>query len=320
MLNSFINQMKANGRSEKTITSYRYVLTRLNSFRPLEQVTKKDLVEFFTDFDGTQQTKRLFQGIIKKFYIDNGKEDIVNWIQLVSPKIIQSDKNTLTVEDINKLIESTDSKYWKAYISVIFETGARFTELQNVVWSDYKDGIIEIHATKTHTISGTNRRIPLIMSGSYLDNLQLSVKALKDDQIFHYSEEWTVQNLVAIAKSAGITKPVNPHKFRHARATDLVRRGTQEAIIRKILGWTPNSTMIARYQHLNDNSVIDAMTGSSTEREIPEIVPAGNMIDDLRAQIHNHEQDMEDLKADFEDKMSSMQKMIDNFMKGGIKK
>lgn len=302
MIESYIQQLKANGKSARTIELYAYVLNRLNKFKPLEKITKTDMIEFFSKFEGTDQTKRLFQGIIKKFYTQNNKEEIVKWIQLVNPKIITSDKNTLIIEDINALIEATDSVYWKAYIAVIFETGGRFKELQNLVWSDYRDGIIEINATKTHTMAGINRRIPLIMSGGYLDNLQLSVMALKDEQIFPYSEEWTLQKLQKIAKSAGIVKPCNPHKFRHARATDLVRRGTQEAIIRRILGWTPNSTMIARYQHFNDNSIIDAMKGTTTEKEVPKITASetSTQVENLRIQIHQNEEDIQQLLQEIE--------------------
>ena len=59
------------------------------------------MIEFFSKFEGTPQTKRLFQGIIKKFYKDNGKEDIVNWIQLLKIKIVydDDDENTLLIVD-----------------------------------------------------------------------------------------------------------------------------------------------------------------------------------------------------------------------------
>jgi integrase/recombinase XerD len=294
MIETYLNQLKANNKSARTIDTYYYVLKRLNKFKPLDQMTKSDMIEFFSTFQGTEQTKRLFQGIIKKFYKDNGKEDIVKWVELVNPKLNISVNDILTVNDINSMIEATNSLYWKAYISVLFETGARFSELQNLLWSDYRDNILDVG---THKTMAGMRRIPLKMSSGHLDNLQLSVTALKDDTIFQYSEEWVNQCLKEIAVSAGITKPVSPHKFRHARATDLVARGTQEAIIRKIMGWTPSSTMIARYQHLNDNSVIDAMAGS-TEVAIPEIISADNKLENLIIENHELRQDLEGMQLE----------------------
>jgi hypothetical protein len=61
-----------------------------------------------------------------------------------------------------------------------------------------------------------------------------------------------------IASDAGITKPIHCHLLRHAQATDMVKRSYNEAIIRKKLGWSSTSPVIARYQHLNDEDVINA--------------------------------------------------------------
>lgn len=64
--------------------------------------------------------------------------------------------------------------------------------------------------------------------------------------------------LKIIANKTGIEKPVTCHKFRHAQATDMVVRGYQESIIRKKLGWTNDSRMIATYTHFVDDDVINA--------------------------------------------------------------
>lgn len=295
-IESFLKQLKANGKSEKTIYLYGYVLNRLNEFKQLEDITKDDLVEFFTNFEGTAQSKRLCQGVIKKFFKENGKEDLVSWIQLVKVKIITSDKNTLMVEDINKMIEATSSPYWKAYISVLFETGARFGELKACKWSDFGNNILEIGTTKT---DAGIRKIPLIMSGNYLTVLRMNQEALEDGLIFPKTEGYVRTVLNEIAASAKIKKPANPHRFRHARATDLVKRGTQETIIRKILGWTPDSTMIARYQHTNDNSIVDYMTGESKE-PIAVISQVANPIEDLKKELEQEKQRREKLEKDME--------------------
>jgi integrase len=302
MIENYIAKLKANKKSHKTIESYEYVLNRLNKFKPVEQMKEKDMIEFFNTFEGTPQTMRLFQGIIKKFYIDNGKPEVVNWIQLVNIKIVSGDKNTLLVEDINEMIEATISPYWKGYISVIFETGSRFNELRAVKWLDFKDNILEISTTKTG--AGT-RRIPLIMSGNYLRNLQVSISDAPNDLIFPYSESHVLVTLKEIAKKAGINKSVNPHRFRHSRATDLVRRGVQESIIRKILGWTPTSTMIARYQHLSDNSIVNAMTNGDHEIETPDLINAPLTLKDDMEKIKNENEMLQE-------KMSAMEEFINS--------
>jgi len=68
--------------------------------------------------------------------------------------------------------------------------------------------------------------------------------------------------------------------------------------------------MIARYQHLNDNSVIDAMTGTNTEgKEIPTITTGTSQVDELRAQIYENEKDMQVLIGEIERQKHDMDQM-----------
>jgi site-specific recombinase XerD len=70
----------------------------------------------------------------------------------------------------------------------------------------------------------------------------------KEERIFDLTKRTTHEMLGIIGKKAGITKKVNHHKFRHAQATDMVRRGYNEAIIRRKLGWTdtkPNACKLS---------------------------------------------------------------------------
>lgn len=80
----------------------------------------------------------------------------------------------------------------------------------------------------------------------------------ESDQIFPMSRQNTAKHLEEIQLKAGIKKPITPHKFRHAQATDMVKRNYTEAIIRAKLAWKSGSRMPARYQHLNTNAVIEA--------------------------------------------------------------
>ncbi|MCE8425912.1 MAG: tyrosine-type recombinase/integrase [Candidatus Methanoperedens sp.] len=105
-------------------------------------------------------------------------------------------------------------------------------------------------------------------------NLKTYTASVKDDTVFRLSYSATILDIKQIAKKAGIEKPISPHKLRHAQATDMVKRAYNEAIIRKKLGWTPTSSMIARYQHLNDEDVINATlenTGKLPQNASPRI-------------------------------------------------
>lgn len=57
-----------------------------------------------------------------------------------------------------------------------------------------------------------------------------------------------------IAKRAGIKKDVNPHNFRHSRATNLANWMT-EAQMDEYFGWVPGSRMASVYIHLSGRSL-----------------------------------------------------------------
>lgn len=75
--------------------------------------------------------------------------------------------------------------------------------------------------------------------------------------------------LQKLAEKAGISKPVNPHAFRHSRATYLAAK-LSESVIRKIFGWKRDSTMVKIYVHLNDeqvdNEVLDKIYNIQTKK------------------------------------------------------
>lgn len=68
-----------------------------------------------------------------------------------------------------------------------------------------------------------------------------------------------VGRLNAYRKKMGVplfTKSVNPHNFRHSRATELgAQPGINEILLCKLMGWTLTSKMAATYCHITDEQV-----------------------------------------------------------------
>jgi integrase/recombinase XerD len=78
--------------------------------------------------------------------------------------------------------------------------------------------------------------------------------------------------LSTVARRCGIKKRVNPHSFRHARASNLVNVLT-EAQMKEYLGWVGDSRMAATYVHLSGRNVDNALfklNGIKTEDEVNE--------------------------------------------------
>jgi hypothetical protein len=81
--------------------------------------------------------------------------------------------------------------------------------------------------------------------------------------------------LKEVAKKAGITKSVNPHAFRHARATHLAKH-LPDAVMKSYFGWVQSSKMASVYYHLSGadiDSAILKVYGKSPEEKEKVIVP-----------------------------------------------
>lgn len=269
-IETYLELLKANKLSDATIRNAKYTLIKLSEFKALSKVTDKDLKTFFSRLDVPESSFALYQIIIKKYFKDIGKPEVASWIKVRKPNHDIDPTSILTVEDVNKLIESTDSLYYKALVAFLFESGCRISEARSLSWKDFistTEGLI-VHI-KTKKTSAGIRKLILPNSSQYIKNWHAYSYGKPEDKAFPISLAQSNLMLKQIAKDAGISKPVHCHAFRHAQATDMVNRAYNETIIRKKLGWTPTSGMIARYAHPNDNAVVDATLENNGQRIKP---------------------------------------------------
>ena len=142
----------------------------------------------------------------------------------------------------------------------------------------------------------------LIFASSYLRQW-LEIHPRKEDptaQIFcSFREPYNLisrsglyQQIAIIGKAAGIKKRINPHSFRHERATDLAKKLKSEQKLKVVLGWKANSQMANIYIHLSANDINAAMLEASClklpeEEEKPRILknPRCKEIIDKKAQF-----------------------------------
>ena len=78
--------------------------------------------------------------------------------------------------------------------------------------------------------------------------------------------------LKEVARKAGINKAVNPHRFRHSRATHLANKLT-EAQMCEFFGWVQGSDMPSTYVHLSGRDVDNAILriyGKVSREEVEE--------------------------------------------------
>lgn len=292
-LDNFFRYEKVNGKSDSTIKNHKSFLVNANKWKPLDAWVKDDVDHYLVRNKENGEP----YGRSKVEWDKQTLKTFFTWLEkpeLVSHLIVKTIKNSLmrdeilTVEDVNKLIESTDSTLYKSLIAFLFESGARINEALAVRRKDIQESdkgmIISVPQTKT---GKDYRRSLYVYSAGYIRNhIAYCGIASGDALFFGYKKDANGHKLpmssVAawgmlgkIGREAGIEKGVNPHAFRHAQCTDMILRGYNETIIRKKLGWTGDSRMIARYQHIVDDDVINA-TAEKAGKDIPK-QPITNM-------------------------------------------
>ena len=174
----------------------------------------------------------------------------------------------LTQDDVKALVDATERSRDRALILTLYETGGRIGEvlslrIRNVQFDEY--GAVLIVGGKTGM-----RRVRIVASSPALAGwLRDHPKRNDPDSPLwiltgntNHGKPMTypaaVKLLRQTAKRANLKKAVNPHMFRHSRASHLATDLT-ESQMKQYLGWTPGSDMAAVYVHLSGRDVDNAL-------------------------------------------------------------
>ena len=171
----------------------------------------------------------------------------------------------LTEDDIKKLINEADNSRDKAFVAVLYETGCRIGEISELKIKNIS--FDDIGARLSINGKTGPRRIRIISSVPYLTEW-INMHPMKDDM---NSWVWITMKekkqlkyegirklLIKLKKKSGVKRAVNPHNFRHSRATYLAQYLT-EAQMKEYLGWTQSSEMASVYVHLSGRDVDKAI-------------------------------------------------------------
>ncbi len=263
--------------------------------KPFDDVEKRDIEDIILSIKNreniTETTKGDYQVLLKRFmkWVNDGEyPESVEWINTTNKaENGKLPEDMLTEEDIEELIDHAQNPRDRALISVLWETGARIGELIDLTigsLEDHKHGYKIIVDGKTGA-----RRIPLIESVPYIqawlqshpdrDNkdapLWVNIGTRNKGQPMRYGAIRKV--LMDIKKRTDLEKPVNPHIFRHSRATYLANRFT-EAQLCEWFGWVQGSDVPAKYVHLSGREIDSSyarMHGIEEEEEqqVSEMAP-----------------------------------------------
>ena len=170
---------------------------------------------------------------------------------LESPKIGEKLPEVLSVEEIDKIIDSIDlssseGQRNRAIIETLYSCGLRVSELCNLKLSDLylKEGFIKVEGkgSKQRLVPISHSAIDEIELYLYVRN-QIDIKPGFEDYLFvsilrkkNLSRIMVFHIVKELAEKAGITKVISPHTFRHSFATHLLENGANLRVIQTMLG------------------------------------------------------------------------------------
>jgi integrase/recombinase XerD len=265
------------GLSTKRVIKYLYTLAILAKWLPMDfvQVNRKDIETLVNQIERShyaEWTKHDYRVALKKFFkwLRGTEDDYppeVKWLRSsIRRHRTKLPDEMLTQEEVQTMITAATTVRDKAIIASLYESGCRIGELLGLQIRQiqpHPHGLQVIVTGKTGP-----RRLLLIASAPYLtDWLNQHPKNSEPQAPLWITEDYHAKCLTyarvseilrRTAKRASVTKAVNPHNFRHSRATHLAKHLT-EAQMNEYMGWVQGSDMPSTYVHLSGRDVDQAL-------------------------------------------------------------
>ena len=245
----------------------------------IDKLIRGIIDEFGDSLGGESETTRDYKKSLKPFYrwIKLGSRDYrevgdppeLKSIRLkqVKDKIVR--EQLLTEDDHSDILKAcADNARDQAFLDVHYEAGTRPGEILNLkikhVRFDDKGAVVHVDG-KTgprpiRLITSVPNLAKWLNAHPFKDNAEHPLWILLDED--NYGNHMTYSAAVAMLqrriRKARIKKKINLKLFRHSAATRLSKH-LPESTMRLRHGWTRNSTMPARYVHLNNSDVDEAI-------------------------------------------------------------
>ena len=251
------------GLSLNSIENYSYDIVKLIHYleeakikiSPL-QISEERIQDFIYQVSKTMSARsqsRIISGLRSFFdylvFEDYRKDNPLELVE--SPKIGRKLPDTLSTEEIDRLIESIDLSHPqgernRCILETLYSCGLRVSELITLKLSDlyFDEGFIRVVG------KGDKQRLvpisPLTVKyiNLYIDQIRAHLPIQKgfEDTLFlnRRGKQLTRAMIFTIVKQtavkAGVKKKISPHTFRHSFATHLLENGADLRSIQQMLG------------------------------------------------------------------------------------
>jgi site-specific recombinase XerD len=275
----YLDDLAANGfshgRINKVLNSL--VTIKRNLKKPFKEADKEDVKRFAVWLERSEYkdwTKHDLKVILRQYMRWLGKAETVDWMRIKQPNNGTLPEEILTEEEIKRLAEAAYTTRDRAFILALYESGARIGEFLPL---KIKHLSFDRHGARVYLSGKTGDRRPRLVASTLALQRWLEEHPAKHDSEAYLwckipmpnNPKWRNQHLSygficrllrELAAKARIKKKVNPHSFRHARATFMAPFLT-EAQLRIYFGWSKKSKMPSTYVHLSGRDVDNAVLG-----------------------------------------------------------
>ena len=205
--------------------------------------------------------KSFFHFLIMADYLEADPSEL-----LEGPKIGLKLPEVLTVEEFDSIIAAIDlskneGQRNRAILETLYSCGLRVSELTNLKLSDlyFDEGFIKVEGkgSKQRLVPISPRAIKEIKL-YFTDRNRGKIKKEYEDYVFlarwgkNISRIMVFHLIKELAQTAGITKNISPHTFRHSFATHLLEGGANLRAIQCMLGHESIATTEI-YTHIDRN-------------------------------------------------------------------
>lgn len=267
-LEDFIEQLwLVQGASQHTLSAYRSDLKKFSDWLQrerqlgLEQASSLDIEQFLA-FHFKQghsaRTQARFLSACRKYFGYLQKQEFRQddpCAHIRTPKQPRKLPDTLTEEDVTDLLNAPETNTPlgvrdRAMLEVLYATGLRVTELVELKLSEIslRQGLVRVVGK-----GNKERLVPLGEEAvtwlqQYLQYGRVDLQKRACDQVFlsirgqQMTRQTFWHRIKFHAQSAGIRKPLSPHKLRHAFATHLLNHGADLRALQMLLGHSDIAT------------------------------------------------------------------------------
>lgn len=245
----WFHHLRASGRSEQTLTIYRYAVEQLRAWRTsdpdlttLTRLEARAFVRHLLDRyqpNGVRSRVKSLRACWSFLVAEElATENVFARIQVTVPEEAQP---ILSDEELDRILaHAKPNRRDYALIVMLADTGARKGEVAAVRWEDVDlpSGVVRFPVSKTRV-----RTVP--MSDRLASALVrwVKVRGVGPGSLWKVSDTYGLVK-VAVTKHSGGT--ASPHKFRRRFAVEWLRKGGSEIGLQRVAGWNSN-TMIKTY-------------------------------------------------------------------------